>query len=54
MKIRVIPIIICAHGTMAKSLELGLNEVEIRGRFETEQSTVMLAPIMILRKMLEI
>ena len=50
MKVKVIPIVVGAHGTVPKGLEKGL---EIRGRIETIQNTALLQSARILRRVLE-
>ena len=40
MKVTVIPILIGAFSTVNKGLKLGFEDLEIRGRVETIQSTV--------------
>ena len=52
-KITLIPIIIGALGTVPKGLEERLEELEIRGRIETVQITVLLKSAGILRRVLE-
>ena len=42
MKLTVIPIVINAFGTVTKGLVKGLEDLEIRGRVETIQSTASL------------
>ena len=49
MRAKVIPIVVGALGTVPKSLE----ELEIRGRIETIQTTALLRSVRILRRVLE-
>ena len=53
MRVTVIPIAICALGTVSKDLERGQEELEIFGRIETIQTTVLLRSARILRSVLE-
>ena len=53
MKVTVIPIIIGALGTLLKGLVRGVEELEIRGRTETIQTTALPRPARILRGVLE-
>ncbi len=53
MKVTIIPIIICALGTVTKGLIKGLEDLEIRGRVETIQTTALLRLARILRRVLE-
>ena len=50
MKVTVIPIVIGALGTITKILVQGLEDLEIRGRVETTQSTALLRSTRILTK----
>ena len=49
MKVRVIPVVIGAIGTIPKGLVRGLEELEIGGQAETIQTTVLLRSVRILR-----
>ena len=42
MKVKVVPIVIGALGTIPKALEKSLDKLEIRGRIETIQTTALL------------
>ena len=42
MRVTVIPVVVGALGTVLKSLERGLEVLEIRGRIETIQTTALL------------
>ena len=53
MKVTFIPIVIGALGTVTKGLVKGLENLEIRGRVETIQTTALLGSARILRRMLE-
>ena len=53
MKVTVIPLIIGLLGTISKVLVKGLEDLEIRGQVETIQTTALLRPARILRKVLE-
>ena len=53
MTVMVIPIIICVLRTFAKSLVQGLEDLEIRGRVETNQTTALLRSARILIIVLE-
>ena len=53
MKVTVIPIVIGALGTVTKGLVKGLEDLEIKGRVETIQTTLLLRSARILRKVLE-
>ena len=53
MKLTVIPIVTGAHGTVTKRLVQGLNDLEIRGRLETNQTIALLGSASILRRVLE-
>ena len=53
MKVTVIPIIIGALDTVTKGLVQGLEDLEIRGRVETIQTTALLRSVRILRRVLE-
>ncbi len=53
MKVTLIPIVIGVLGTVTKGLVQGLEDLEIRGRVETIQTTVLLRSARILRGVLE-
>ena len=53
MKVTIIPIVVGAFGTITKGLLNGLEDLEIRGRVETIQTTALLRTARILRKVLE-
>ena len=53
MKVIIIPIDIGAHGTVAKGLLKGLDDLEVGGRVETIQTTELLRTGRILRRILE-
>ena len=53
MKMKVVPIVIGALGTVPKALEKDLGELEIRGIIETIQTTVLLGSARILRRVWE-
>ena len=53
MKVTVTPIVIGALGTITKGLIQGLEDLEIRGRMETIQTTVLLRSARILKRVLE-
>ena len=48
MKVTIIPIEIGANGTVTKQLVKGLEKLEIRGKVETIQTTVLLRSTRIL------
>ena len=50
MKVTIIPIVIGAFGTVIRGLLKGLEDMEIRGRVETIQTTTLLKMVRILRK----
>ena len=50
----VIPIVIDAFGTVTKGLVKGLEDLDIRGRVETIETTALLRSATILRRVLEI
>ena len=54
MKVTIIPILIDALGTVTKGLIKGLEDLEIRERVETIQTTTLLRSARILRRVLEI
>ena len=49
MKVTIIPIVIGAFGTVTKGLIQGLDDLEIRGRVDTIQTTALLRMARILR-----
>ena len=53
MKVKVIPIVVGALGTVLKGLESGLVNLDIRGKIETIQNTALLQSAIILRRVLE-
>ena len=53
MKVTIIPIVIGAFGTVTKGLLKGLEDLEVRGRVETSQTTPLLRTARILRKVPE-
>ncbi len=53
MKVKIIPIVIGAFGTITKGLIKRLEDVEIRGLVETIETTVLLRTARILRRILE-
>ena len=53
MKVMFILIVIGALGTVTKELLKGLEDLEIRGRVETIQTTTLLRLVRILRSVLE-
>ena len=53
MKVKGIPIVVGALGTVPKGLEKGLENLEIRGRIDTIQNTALLQSTRILRRVLE-
>ena len=53
MKVTVIPIVSNAHGAFTKGFVKGLDDLEIRGRVETVQSTALVRSAKILRSVLE-
>ena len=52
-KITLIPIIMCALGTVTEELLKGLENLEIKGGVETIQTTALLNSVRILRRVLE-
>ena len=54
MKITIVPIVIGALGTITKGLLKGPEVLEVGGRVETIQTTVLLRTARILRRVLEI
>ena len=53
MKVTIIPIVIGALGTVTKGLINGLEDLEIRERVETIQTTAVLRSARILRRVME-
>ena len=53
IKVTVIPIVIGAIGIVSKGLKMGQEDMEIRGRVETIQTTALLTSARILRSVLE-
>ena len=53
MKVRIVPIVIGALGTITKGLLKGLEDLKIGGRVETIQTTALLRMARILRRDLE-
>ena len=53
MKVTIIPITIGSFGTVTKGLLKGLEDLEIRGRLETTQTTILLRTAGIPKKVLE-
>ena len=53
VKVTVIPVVIGALGTVTKGLIKGLEDMEIRGRVETIQTTALLKLARIMRRVLE-
>ena len=53
MKVRIVPIVICAFGTITKDLSKGLQDLEVGGRVETIQMTALLRTARKLRRVLE-
>ena len=53
MKVTIVPIVICAFGTITKGLLKGLEDLEVGGRVETIQTTASLRTTRILRQVLE-
>ena len=53
MKVKIVRIVIGAFGTITKGLLKGLEELEVGGRVETIQMTVLLRTARILRRVLE-
>ena len=53
MKVAIIPIVIGALGTVTKELIKGLEDLEIRERVKTIQTTALLRSARILRRVLE-
>ena len=53
MKVTSVPIVIGAFGKVIKGLLKGLEDLEVGGRVETIQTTVLLKTVRILRRVLE-
>ena len=53
MKVRIVPIVIGAFGTVTKGLLKGLEDLEVGGKVETIQTTALLKTARILRRVLE-
>ena len=53
MKVTIIPIVIGAFGTVTKGLLKSLEDLEVDGRVETIQTTVLMKTARILRRVLE-
>ena len=53
MKVTIVPIVIGAFGTITKGLLKGLEDLEVGGRVETIQMTVLLRTARILRRVIE-
>ena len=53
MKVRIVPIVIGAFGTITKGLLKDLEDLEVGGRVETIQMTALLRLARILRRVLE-
>ena len=53
MQVKIIPILIGTFGTVTKVLLKGLEDLEVGGRVETIQTTVLLRTARILRRVLE-
>ena len=53
MKVTIVPIVIDAFGTVTKGLLKGLEDLEVGGRVETIQMTVLLRTARILIRVLE-
>ena len=53
MKVRIVPIVIGALGTITKELLTGLEELKVGGRVETIQTSALLRTARILRWVLE-
>ena len=53
MKVKIVPIVIGALGTVTKGLLKGLEDFEVSGRVETIQTTALLRTARILRRVLE-
>ena len=53
MKVKIIPLVIGAFGTVTKGLLKGLEDLEVGGRVETIQTTTLLRTARTLRRVLE-
>ena len=53
MKVTIIPIVIGAFVTVTKGLLMGVEDLEVGGRLETNQTTALLRMARILRRVLE-
>ena len=53
MKVTIVPIVIGALGTITKGLLKDLEDLEVGGRVETIQTTVLLRTARILKRVLE-
>ena len=53
MKVTIVPIVICAFGTVTKGLLKDLEDLEVGGGVETNQTTALLKTARILRRVLE-
>ena len=53
MKVTIIPVVIGVFGTVTKGLLKGLEDLEVGGRVETIQTTVLLRTAKILRRVME-
>ena len=53
MKVTIVPIVISALGTITKGLLKGLEDMEVAGRVETIQMTILLRTARIIRRVLE-
>ena len=51
--VTIIPIVICASGTVTKELLKGMEDLEIGGRMETIQTTAFLRTARILKRVKE-
>ena len=54
MKVTVLPVVTGALGTVTKGLVKGLEDLEMRGRVDAIQTTVLLRSARILSRVLEI
>ena len=53
MQVTIIPIVIGAFGTVTKGLQKGLEDLEVGGRGDTTQTTLLFRTARILRRVLE-
>ena len=53
MKVRIVPIVIGALGTVPEGLSKGLEDLEIKGRVKTIQTTALLRSARILKRVME-